>query len=93
MIPRELLTAGTLKKCISFIDTERLMVDEDRETSKLNRGEASCILFLVNKLIREGIPAAKILVISPYKAQGEGCSNWNHTNPFDFGFTIQLNLT
>ena len=70
MISRELITAGTLKKCISFIDTERLMTEEERETSKLNRGEASCVLFLVNKLMHEGVPAAKILVISPYKAQG-----------------------
>ena len=46
------------------------MTEEERETSKLNRGEASCVLFLVNKLIDEGVPAAKILVISPYKAQG-----------------------
>ena len=66
----DLLTASRLKTSITFIDTERKMSDEDRETSKLNRGEASCILFLVNKLIREGVPAAKILVISPYKAQG-----------------------
>ena len=53
------------------------MPDEDQETSKLNRGEAGCILFLVKKLIREGVPADKILVISPYKAQGEGYPNWN----------------
>ena len=51
------------------------MPDEDQETSKLNRGEAGCILFLVKKLIREGVSADKILVISPYKAQGEGYSN------------------
>ena len=70
MDTRDLLTASRLKTSITFIDTERKMSDEDRETSKLNRGEASCILFLVNKLIREGVPAAKILVISPYKAQG-----------------------
>ena len=93
MNPRDMFTAGRLKSSITFIDTEKLMAEEDRETSKLNRGEASCILFLVIKLIREGVPAAKILVISPYKAQGEGCSNLNHANPFDFGFTIQLNFT
>ena len=53
------------------------MADEDQGTSKLNRGEASSILFLVKKLIYEGVRTEKILVISPYKAQGEGCSNWN----------------
>ena len=72
MDTRDLFTARKLRRSITFIDTEKLMTEEDRETSKLNRGEASCILFLVNKLIREGVPAAKILVISPYKAQGEG---------------------
>ena len=51
------------------------MVDEDQGTSKLNRGEASSILFLVKKMIDEGVSTEKILVISPYKAQGEGCSN------------------
>ena len=70
MDTRDLLTASRLKTSITFIDTERKMSDEDRETSKLNRGEASCVLFLVNKLMHEGVPAAKILVISPYKAQG-----------------------
>ena len=54
---REHFTAGRLKTSISFIDTEKLMSDEDQETSKLNRGEAGCILFLVKKLIREGVPA------------------------------------
>ena len=72
---RELFTARRLKTSITFIDSEKLMPDEDQETSKLNRGEAGCILFLVKKLIREGVPADKILVISPYKAQGEGYSN------------------
>ena len=72
---REHFTARRLKTSISFIDTQKLMVDEDQETSKLNRGEAGCILFLVKKLIREGVPADKILVISPYKAQGEGYPN------------------
>ena len=72
---REHFTARRLRTSITFIDSEKLMPDEDQETSKLNRGEAGCILFLVKKLIREGVPADKILVISPYKAQGEGYPN------------------
>ena len=74
MNSRDQFTASRLKKSITFIDTVRLMPDEDQGTSKINRGEASCILFLVKRLIRDGVPAEKILVISPYKAQGEGCS-------------------
>ena len=75
MNPRDMFTTGRLKSSITFIDTEKLMAEEDRETSKFNRGEASCVVFLVNKLLNEGVPAAKILVITPYKAQGGGCSN------------------
>ena len=75
MNPRDQYTASRLKSSTLFIDTQKFMADEDQGTSKLNRGEASCILFLVNKLIDEGVPPGKILVISPYKAQGEGCSN------------------
>ena len=75
MNSRDQFTASRLKSSITFIDTERTMADEDQGTSKLNRGEASSILFLVKKLIYEGVRTDKILVISPYKAQGEGCSN------------------
>ena len=75
MNTRDFFSVGRLKSSITFIDTERKMADEDQGTSKLNKGEASCILFLVNNLIHEGVPAEKILVISPYKAQGWGCSN------------------
>lgn len=58
-----------LKRPMTFIDTQKTMVENQRETSKMNKGEAGVVIYLVKKMMRQGLPANKIAVISPYKAQ------------------------
>ena len=63
------LIGDLLKRPMTFIDTQNTMVENQRETSKMNKGEAGVVMYLVNKMIRQGLPRRKIAVISPYKAQ------------------------
>ena len=58
-----------LKRPMTFIDTQKTMVENQRETSKMNKGEAGVVMYLVKKMMRQGLPPRKIAVISPYKAQ------------------------
>ena len=61
---------GRLLKCpMTFIDTQQTMGENTRDYSKMNKGEAGIVMYLVNKMISQGLPRNKIAVISPYKAQ------------------------
>ena len=58
-----------LKRPMTFIDTQTTMIENQRETSKMNKGEAGVVMYLVKKMMKQGLPPRKIAVISPYKAQ------------------------
>lgn len=56
---------------IVFIDTNGHGMEEinDDEDSKLNEGEAQCVVDYVSKLVKAGVSEADIAIISPYNAQ------------------------